>query len=205
MIPAEVNNTGSWQKIYWSQGAQAAQKYCAQVVDKFKQKLTVIKSIQKKCKDYLQVGKLLQMIVVVYSQKMGHYLPDQEIANHSFSFNRGEPGRSPFNCPDFRRRFCKQEELFEFLGDKIEFHQNCGSCLQTVLEELPQEMPERDALAEMRQAHIQSTNKWNERKIMVQENPQPFLLPEGKDPLEVLNIHWAHNAGYLGKGARAFW
>lgn len=203
MIPAEINNTGPWQKIYWSQGAAAAQDYCAQVVGKFKKMLSVIGSIQKKFKDYLLLGNLLKKIVFFYDLKMGHYLADQASSNHSFTFNKAEPGRSPFNCPDFRRRFSKQEELFEFFGHKIEFHQKCSSWLQKVLKELPKEIPERQALIEMRQIHMQSINKWNERKIMVQENPQPFLLPEAKDPLEVLNIHWAHNAGYFGKGAEA--
>lgn len=204
MIPAASQlQTGSWQKIYWSQGAAAAQDYCTRVVGKFKQMLSVVESIQKKFKDYLPLGNLLTKIVAFYSLKMGRYLADRESANFAFSYNRAEPGRSPFNCPDFRHRFCKQEELLEFLGHKIKFHQKCRSWLQTVLKELPREIPGRKALVKMRQIHIQSINKWNERKIMVQKNPQSFLLPEDKDPFEVMKIHWAHNAGYLGKGARA--
>lgn len=187
--------TGPWQKIYWLQGPQAAQDYCAQVRSQLNERYSALSSI-----DHPHLKVPVEKIKGFYKNKINQYSCDRSLCPEFISHGRAEPGKCPFNYPDFRRRYYEPAQLSDFFDSKIRQHRNCLE----IMEELLKARPQNVKLNEIFQIHAKSLKKWMERKKEFRKKPKAFLLPAAKPPLKAMNIHWAHANGYFGKGAATF-
>ena len=166
--------TGPWQTIYWEKGPAAAQEYCQDMRISIDKILAVLKRFPqaKETADY-------------YEKKRERY------QSEPLKSGRGEAGRSPFNHPDFKHKFDQSKELNDFLDKKVSSHQKIVTALVDV---------GSADLAELLKTHQAALKKWTERRDQAKADPNPFLLPPAKDPLEIMNFRWAHKQGYLGEG-----
>ncbi len=200
--PSEMS-TGKWQKIYWSEGPEAAQKYCVQTAEKVGFSLGFFSDFFKQIEKKSELVNPLRCLFNSYNRKQERYLPDTKVRlrgdDRIFSRGRAEQGRSPFNYPDFRRKFNDEKKLLNFLGGKVQGHQTNLDAVDYLLAAFP-ENPEFQKLKEH---HSSAAQKWKERKVQAEANPTAFLLPVPQDPHQLMGIAWAHENGYLGEGARA--
>lgn len=169
--------TGPWQTIYWEKGPAAALDYCQDM-------RTSIDKILALLKRFPQTKETIDY----YAKKRERY------QSEPFQRGRGEVGRSPFNYPDFKHKFDQSKELDDYLAQKVSSHQKIVTSLNAQVD------AGNGDLTELLKTHQAALKKWTERRDQAKADPKPFLLPPPKDPLDIMNIRWAHAQGYLGEG-----
>lgn len=211
-----LNATGRWQHIYWEKGHEAASAYCEEMVNKIDENIGTIHSCQEKIMncpvglEYFdnktEVLESLERLKKYFSEKRMHYLGDEWTLNRTrlMSKGRNEPGKCPFNYPDFSKRFRASDVLYEYLNYKTQDHLRLSSAVKMVSDFLPHDAPEQKVLSTFIRHHNNSKEKWAQRYSKAIINPSAFLISqEKKDPLGLHHIHWAHTQGFLGEGATA--
>ncbi len=193
-----VVEMGKWQTLYWNEGPKTAANHCDQIVSKL---ATILNNTiyplwqsQKNTAHFQDCETLKNG----YELKVEHYQADVCLGKRLWSTGRNEPGRTPLNYPDFRRRYDNIESLKEHFDKKIKLHQAMLTAIENLLQNLPAEIPERQSLELLKEDQIHALKKWQGRKECEAQFPS-WILPPEKNPLNTTSIDWAHQNGYYGE------
>jgi hypothetical protein len=223
----DPNACGAWERTYWEKGPDAALAYC----EKKAKKLEALTEILRRVADLFpwrsNADQEISVELGCYNATLQLYRndllfldPRSHLLGVSHS-GRGEPGRTPFNYPDFRKRFYFEDELLAHISDKMARHERAyqvlGKCLS-----LPQfsvlrlfksahagafSVMDRVSLSQWYFFHLKALAKWSDRFQALKDDPDlaiGWLLPIGlKTNLKMMKLDRVHKDQILGQGAVA--
>jgi hypothetical protein len=193
-------NVGKWQKIYWTQGSQAALEYCNNVAENLEVIIGKIYDLSQEISDNAVLNAHCEKLISCYQSKKARYEPDVFIGEKVWSRGRAEPGKTPFSYRDFRHRYNDSASLIKFFDSSIQYHQDQLNAIEELLKGFSEHILAKEFLRELQIAHNQAVLKWNARKAEALANPAQSEAA-AKDPLDVTNIRWAHEHNFLGEQA----
>ncbi len=201
MLAVTQPSWGKWQTIFFTSGVESAASYCNDVIESLDKTRELYEEIIGKAAGNQELYEAAVRLHDLCEEKQGRYAPDIFLGTKVFMRGRGEPGRTPFNYPDYRHRFNKIEDLSGYLKYKSNHHLEC----HTLLDKLNQGFPEdEEALKAEQLKHFNCKMKWDDRAKCALENPNAFLLPPAKKaPLQMMNIRSLHEWGRWGQETEA--
>lgn len=199
MIGSNTPRWGTWQMIYFTQGPEAAAAYCEEKREALEDTHNLYDDIAITESDRPEVCAAAERLRDLCDAKQDRYAPDIYLGTKMVMRGRGQPGRTPFNYPDFAHRFTKFEDLHQFIVTKISRHAECVNLLKKLIVACPEEA---EYLEKEKVQHEQKAGKWFARANEAQQNPEKYLLPQAtQKPFEIMKIDALFQRGFFGEGA----
>ncbi|MBY0528783.1 MAG: S8 family serine peptidase [Rhabdochlamydiaceae bacterium] len=195
---------GSWEKVYWTKGAAAAESYCARKSagwESAERTAQHLLELNQQTTRHPRLKNQLTWLKADYSKKKERYQKEEmdpdllPIAQRITNCNRrGQPGRTPFHRPSFRKRFQTAESLEKYVLGKVTQHERCYNVLRNAQKFLSLTPTLSVEIKEMRRYHLRAYRKWSSLRVCASE-----LLPIATvPPLELMKIEKVHASGYQG-------
>ncbi|MBY0529002.1 MAG: S8 family serine peptidase [Rhabdochlamydiaceae bacterium] len=224
----DPNSCGTWERIFWERGPDAAMAYCEKKAARLKEIHRVLWKVWALTftstdidHEILRELETCHLTFLRYQKDM-IYLDPRTYQVEVIHRGKGEPGRTPFNFPDFRKRFYFEDELFAHISRKILRHERGHLALSKCLE-MPQisalgflmganannvTIQDRLCLARWDFVHLSAIKKWSNRLHLLNTRPDlvmDWLLPVSlKENLELMKFQAVHKDKVLGEGAVGF-
>jgi hypothetical protein len=196
---------GSWEKVYWTKGAAAAESYCARKSAGWEwaeRTVQQLLELNERTIRFPALKKQLNGLKTDYSNKKTRYQVEEidpgraRIRNYN---RRGQPGRTPFHRPSFRKRFQTAESLEDYILGKMSQHKGCYNVLKNVQRFLRLSPALSVEIKEMIRYHKRAYRKWSAVRV----SPSALLPIATTSPQELMKIQRMHTSGHQGARADA--
>ncbi len=219
----------AWEKTYWEQGPIASREYCDKKVAEIKKIINLLNRIKRLAGCSGEVYKDLCDQIMNYKDKIRNYQKDRITLSpiddliRTSILGRGEPGRTPFNYPSFRKRYDSLDALASCVYQKMKAHLSDERLLKRCLELKPLMLSslkkvrkagefsfkDRSLLETWIQVHTNAKIKWIARyhflsnpSLDVSQSTNFWLIPKAsKTELELMHFEPVHKEDVLGRGA----